>query len=66
MITIDPIVSENSEFQDDDLVCYCFEYTKKNIAEDFINHGYSMILERIKSEKKNKGCNCEEKNPKGK
>jgi 16S rRNA A1518/A1519 N6-dimethyltransferase RsmA/KsgA/DIM1 with predicted DNA glycosylase/AP lyase activity len=66
MITLGPITPKKNEFQDDDLVCYCFEYTKKNIEEDFKNHGYSKILEKIKTEKKNKGCNCEVKNPKGK
>ncbi|MDH3347902.1 MAG: hypothetical protein OEM02_07365 [Desulfobulbaceae bacterium] len=66
MITLGPIKPEKNEFQDDDLVCYCFEYTKKNIEEDFKNNGYSKILEKIKTEKKNKGCNCEINNPKGK
>ncbi len=65
MITLDPILSNNS-FDNDDLVCYCFVYTKKNILRDFKDHGYSTILEKIKTEKKNNGCNCETKNPKGK
>ncbi|MBF0102446.1 MAG: hypothetical protein HQK77_16200 [Desulfobacterales bacterium] len=66
ILKIDPILSEKSVFQDDDLVCYCFEYTKRNIVDDYRTNGYSKILERIKSEKKNKGCKCEVKNPKGK
>lgn len=60
------ITTENNIFKDNDLVCFCFEYTKKDIEEDFKNHRYSKILEKIQTEKKNKGCNCEVKNPKGK
>ena len=53
-------------FKDDDLVCYCFEYTKKEIEENFKTHGYSKILETIKTEKKRNGCHCDVKNPKEK
>ncbi len=60
------ISTEKNNFEDYDLVCFCFEYTKKDIEEDLKNHGYSKILEKIKTEKKNKGCNSEVKNPKGK
>jgi hypothetical protein len=56
----------NSSFKDDDLICYCFEYTKRNIEEDFTTNGRSTILERIKKEKSINGCSCEIKNPKGK
>ena len=66
MISLTPNTPQKNEFEDNDLVCYCFEYTKKDIELDFQNHGHSKILEKIKFEKKNKGCNCEEKNPKGK
>ena len=60
------ITDEKDTFEDNDLVCFCFEYTKKDIEEDLKQHGYSRILEKIKAEKKNTGCNCEDKNPKGK
>ena len=66
MITLGQVTPEKNDFHNDDLVCFCFEYTKKNIEEDFENHGFSKILEKIKTEKKNKGCNCEVRNPKGK
>ena len=66
MIPLSPSTSKKNEFQDNDLVCYCFEYTKQDIEQDFINHGHSKIYEKIKTEKRNKGCNCEVKNPKGK
>jgi hypothetical protein len=60
------ITTENNIFKDNDLVCFCFEYTKKDIEEDFKNHRYSKIIEKIQAEKKNKACSCEVKNPKGK
>lgn len=66
MNTIGSVIPEKNEFQSDDLVCYCFEYTKKNIEDDYQANGCSKILEKIKTEKKNKGCNCEVKNPKRK
>lgn len=65
MIKLGSFIPKNN-FKDNELVCYCFEYTKKDIQNDFMEHGYSKILERIKTEKKNNGCNCEIKNPKGK
>jgi len=61
MISLNPIAPKKN-----DLVCYCFEYTEKDIELDFQIHGYSKILAKIKEEKKNKGCNCGDKNPKGK
>jgi len=54
------------ELGEDDLVCYCFEYTKKDIKDDFRKNGRSLIYEKIISEKKAGGCGCALKNPKGK
>ncbi len=53
-----------NHIQDDDMVCYCFRYTKRNIIDDFTMHGRSNILERINTEKRNNRCKCAEKNPK--
>ena len=66
MISLTPPTLKKNEFQDNDLVCYCFKFTKKDIENDLQSHGHSKILEKIKSEKKNKVCKCEEKKPKGK
>ena len=66
MIKLDSNYNEIRQLNDDDLVCYCFEYTKKNIIEDYVENGFSKILEKIKKEKSSKGCSCEIKNPKGK
>ena len=49
----------------DGLICYCFNYTEKDIEEDVINNGKSNIKEKISAEKKAGGCKCKEKNPKG-
>jgi hypothetical protein len=52
------------EFQDDELVCYCFNYTKNQIIDDFVKNSRSIILEKIAAEKKSGGCDCAVKNPK--
>ena len=49
-----------------DLICYCFEYTREDIQQDFIKHGRSVIMEKITAEKKMGSCQCRTKNPGGK
>ena len=49
----------------DDLICYCFGYTAEDIVKDTLENDRSLIMERIEAEKKLGGCNCSEKNPKG-
>jgi hypothetical protein len=49
----------------DDLICYCFEYTRDDIEQDYIKNGRSLIMEKIAAEKKTGGCDCAIKNPKG-
>ena len=56
---------EGNEFQNDALVCYCFEYTRKDIEKDYLENGRSVIIEKITFEKKAGRCNCAKKNPKG-
>ena len=66
MIEIRSYSQERNEFKDDDLVCYCFGYTRKDIEKDYVdNNGQSRILERITFEKKAGKCDCAQKNPKG-
>ena len=48
-----------------ELICYCFSYTTDDIEQNVLQNGKSTILERIMNEKKNGGCHCAEKNPKG-
>ncbi len=62
---INSLDKKRKEFKDNDLVCYCFDFTKKQIEQDFFKNGYSTILEKIKLEKKGGSCDCAEKNPKG-
>ena len=49
-----------------ELICYCFHYTADDIKADFKKNGKSLILEKIMAEKEKGGCNCIQKNPKGK
>ena len=49
-----------------EFICYCFEYTKSDIADEVLkNKGRSLILERIIEARKNGTCQCDTKNPKG-
>ena len=48
-----------------DLICYCFGYTALDIEQDIEVNGRSTLMERIVDEKKKGGCQCSEKNPKG-
>jgi hypothetical protein len=48
-----------------ELVCYCFGYTASEIERDVALNGRSTIMEKILAEKKTGGCQCADKNPKG-
>ncbi|ACN15158.1 hypothetical protein HRM2_20590 [Desulforapulum autotrophicum HRM2] len=48
-----------------ELICHCFGYSVNDIEADSITNGRSLILEKITSEKRVGGCNCADKNPKG-
>jgi copper chaperone CopZ len=54
-----------TDYKLDDLVCYCFGYTVKDIEQDFIKNERSLIIEKIATEKKAGGCDCVNKSPKG-
>jgi hypothetical protein len=60
-----PLSGVKNEFQSDDLVCYCFKFTRNDIEQDYIKNGQSSIIAKISSEKKSGGCDCANKNPKG-
>jgi hypothetical protein len=61
----DDRVAAEKEAQATDLICYCFGYTRRDIEQDVIKNGRSLILEKIAAEKKAGGCDCSTKNPKG-
>jgi len=65
MIEIELNYQKRNEFKDDDLVCYCFKHTKRDIENDFMKNGRSLIYEKIALEKKKGACNCAAENPKG-
>ena len=58
-------VPVNTDLKSDELVCYCFGYTVNDIEQDFIKNKRSLIIEKIAAEKKTGGCDCINKNPKG-
>jgi len=66
MIEIEPNYPKRNAFKDDDFVCYCFKYAKRDIEKDFMGTGRSLIYEKIALEKKAGRCNCAAENPKGK
>ncbi|MBA1420631.1 MAG: copper chaperone Copz family protein [Epsilonproteobacteria bacterium] len=47
------------------IVCYCFDWTKENIAEELEATGKTTALEEIKAKMENPGCSCEILNPSG-
>jgi len=51
--------------QIEDLVCYCFGFSKQDIEQDLVENGRSLIMEKIMTEKKTGGCDCKNFNPKG-
>jgi len=60
------MIDKTRNDQIDNLICYCFGYTKDDIKQDLIRNRRSVILEKIILEKKANGCDCANKNPKGK
>ncbi len=65
MMIIDPFGGKESTFKKDDVVCHCFQFTRRQIEEDVKEAGRSRILEKITTEKNKGGCDCARKNPKG-
>ena len=63
--TLKQFISEKEHFRKEDLVCFCFSYTRENIEQDYRKNGRSTIMKKIQSEKKFGNCQCAEKNPKG-
>jgi hypothetical protein len=60
-----PFSAGKEGFQSDDLVCFCFGFTRNDIEKDFIENGQSAIMAEIAAAKKSGGCDCAHKNPKG-
>ena len=53
MIEMISLSGETKEFKENDLVCYCFGHTRKDIEKDYLDHnGRSTILEKITFEKR--------------
>ena len=60
-----PLSEGKFDFRSNDLVCFCFEFTRNDIEQDYIRNGQSTIMSKIASEKRSGGCDCANKNPKG-
>lgn len=56
---------DNSSNKNNEIICFCFDYSRQDIIDDALKNGRSFILERIIAEKKSGGCSCAKKNPKG-
>jgi hypothetical protein len=65
MTKLEPTEAKGSGFTDDEMVCFCFQYTKKDIEDDFRDNGCSLIYQRILDAKKSGMCNCAQENPRG-
>jgi hypothetical protein len=50
----------------DELICYCFEHSKKELYEAIQKGKEQEIINDIKSKMINPGCFCETANPSGK
>ena len=46
--------------------CYCFGFTRQDIADEMCTTGRSTVAERIAAESRAGNCACELKNPSGK
>ncbi|MFH7321005.1 hypothetical protein ACHHRT_10410 [Desulfurivibrio sp. D14AmB] len=64
-MNLEHLAQKIGELKESDLVCYCAQFTRKQIEEDYVDNGRSTILEKIADEKKGGGCDCARKNPKG-
>ncbi len=62
---VGPFSGRKTEFQPGDLVCHCFGFTRADIELDYDRNGDSTILSRIAAEKRSGGCDCANKNPRG-
>ena len=51
--------------KNDEMICYCFQYTAGDIRRDVAEHGEPTILQQILDAKQTGGCQCAEKHPKG-
>jgi hypothetical protein len=48
-----------------DIICYCFNHTRADIARDYRENGRSRIIETIIEAKRLGACQCAIKNPRG-
>ena len=49
----------------EEMICYCFNHTRADIAKDMAKNGHSTIMAKIIREKQFGNCRCFTLNPKG-
>jgi hypothetical protein len=49
----------------DETICYCHNYTARDLKEDVLDQGRSTIMEQIIAAAKAGHCNCATNHPKG-
>lgn len=64
-LPLTPLSETRTNYEGSDMVCFCFEFTRNEIEQDYLQNSRSTVLDRIASEKKSGACDCKNKNPKG-
>ncbi len=66
MFEIKPHSQDRHDFEGEDIVCYCFGYSRADIEKDYRgNNSHSIIFDKLTFEKKAGRCDCAQKNPQG-
>lgn len=58
-------MSGENRRREEETICFCFGYTRGEIAADFLKDGRSRILEEILAAKRLGACRCAAANPRG-
>ncbi len=58
-------MSDERERPPEEMICFCFGYTRETIVRDFRENGRSRILEEILAAKRLGACRCAAANPRG-
>lgn len=56
-------INEKELSQVGEIICYCFDYTREDIVNDYLKNGESLIMARIAAEMKAGNCRCNEMHP---
>ena len=62
---LNPFEPHRTGGEEQELVCFCFHYTRQEIEQEYRIHNHSTILDSIVLAKKTGGCDCMRLNPRG-